>query len=293
MEKWQEIMSAPITPEEMEWKVQSKTLKNDKCKSLYVCYFTRAVAIARLNEAFGLNWSASYTTGGFVHHKEYGDGTEDVTYTECTIHVLTDNGLISRSDRASSSDVEPAKSGVSNSFKRAVSKYGMGLELYKYPKVYVECTGSGQSKNGYYAPKDSVLQNAWVQIYQLVQSGKALDEYFIDSKGQVFTYEFGWAGKRISDIPTKPVNPTEKPFTAKIQAAAAPQKTDIKLLKPPPIASGDNTKYALWLSKWDGKIHKAKDGSFEYVMVEGKPYECKKGLRQVLEGTDIYKSVNR
>jgi hypothetical protein len=283
MEEWQEVMSAPITPEEMEWKVQTKTLKNGKCKALYVCYFTRATAISRLNNAFGLQWSDSYYDGTFNHKKEYGNGEELVTFTNCTIDVIiSDHNKISRSGRATSADVEPSKSSESNAFKRAVSKFGMGLELYKYPKVYIEFTGKGDNKSSYYAPKNSVLLPAYEMIYNLVQSGNYNEEYFITANGELCTYEYGWKGKSLTAVnksKPKPVDPAKKPFTAAIQQE---ENKGPKLLALPPYSDAPRSKRAQFIRKWDGKIHRSKCDTFYFAKAGDDFYKVNKADYEAL-----------
>lgn len=267
-ENWKKIMTAPIPKEDMEWIIKTKSEGKKGVKALMITHTTRQLGIARLNEAFGLAWSDTYSDQSLTHEKEYGN-KEFVTvhYTECTLHVQHEDHVFvtTRKGRASSADVEPEKSAESNAFKRAVQKFGFGLELYNYPKVYVECTGTGAGTKNKYPPARAIMQAALDYVHDQANAGTALDEYFINSKGKLYSYAYGWSDK--------PINITAKKAPVK-KAAAKAEFVEVAAKEGPvmgtfpPFSEKENSSWAKALGKWDKKIHTSKDGSYQYVVLK-------------------------
>jgi len=265
-ENWEEIMTAPIPKQDMEWIIKTKTENKKGVKALMVTHTTRQLGIARLNEAFGLAWSDKYKDKNMTHQQEYGDGGFGlVHYTECKIIVNSPELKTKRRGRGSSADIEPEKSAESNAFKRAVQKFGFGLELYNYPKVYVECTGAGAGTKNKYPPSKPVRQAALNYIHDLANAGTALDEYFINAKGKLYSFAYGWGDKPIN------ITPAKKAPVKKAPAVEAPKMGTF-----PPFSEKPNSSWAKAIGKWDGNIHKSKDGKYNFVVLEAfgkKSYE--------------------
>ena len=114
----------PLTQDEIVWKIQSFT-KGTSPKTIVVPYIDNRAVMNRLDNCFGAeNWSSSFT--------ELKDGIK------CT---LTING-VSKEDGADVTSIEPTKGGISDAMKRAATQWGLGRELYDYPRVFVK----GQQK---------------------------------------------------------------------------------------------------------------------------------------------------
>lgn len=110
----------PLTQDEIVWKVQSFT-KGASPKTIVVPYIDNRAVMNRLDSCFGAeNWSASFS--------ELKDGIK------CT---LTIEG-VSKEDGADVTKIEPTKGGISDSMKRAATQWGLGRELYDYPKVFIK-----------------------------------------------------------------------------------------------------------------------------------------------------------
>ncbi len=113
-----------LKPHEIEWKVQSYT-KTDK--TIVVPYIDNRAVMNRFDDACGVeNWKSSFAEvsigkGGFM----------------CTISVKIDNEWVSKSDGASVSDIAPIKGGVSDSMKRCAVQWGLGRDLYDYPRIMI------------------------------------------------------------------------------------------------------------------------------------------------------------
>ena len=115
-----EILQKPITPPEIEWKVQSYT--KDKSKTIIVPYVTARCVMDRFDAAFGVEgWKTEFreVDGGFI----------------CRMSVKVENEWVWKEDGANKTDIEPVKGGISDSLKRAAHQWGLGRSLYSYPRV--------------------------------------------------------------------------------------------------------------------------------------------------------------
>ena len=110
----------PIQPDEIEWRVQSTT--KDKSKTIIVPYITNRCVMDRFDNAFGWDgWKS-----------EFKD-TEEGYICRITVH----NGVY-KEDGASRTKIEAVKGGVSDSMKRCAVQFGLGRDLYNYPKVMLK-----------------------------------------------------------------------------------------------------------------------------------------------------------
>lgn len=127
-------LSEPFNPAEIEWRAGATT--RDKSKALALAYITARAVMNRLDEVVGPeNWSDSYVqiegTGkrGFI----------------CTLAIRTNGEWVSKSDGADESDIESIKGGLSDAFKRAANKWGVGRYLYDLPDFWVSCEAFGNT----------------------------------------------------------------------------------------------------------------------------------------------------
>lgn len=120
------LFTKPLTPDEIEWKIQSKT-KGASVKTIVVPYIDNRAVMNRLDSVFGsTEWKSAF--------QEFGGGVL------CTLSIRNDdNGeWISKQDGADKTTIEPTKGGISDSMKRCATQWGLGRELYDYPRVFVE-----------------------------------------------------------------------------------------------------------------------------------------------------------
>jgi hypothetical protein len=118
-----ETLTAPIQPNEIEWRVQSVTSTG---KMIVVPYINNRCVMQRFDAAFGAtNWTSEF--------REIGNGFI------CRLTVNVDGQTIYREDGASKTNIEPEKGGISDAMKRAAVQFGLGRCLYDYPKVFIEC----------------------------------------------------------------------------------------------------------------------------------------------------------
>jgi hypothetical protein len=120
------VLNAPLTAHEIEWRVQSQT--KDGQKIIVVPYITNRCVMQRFDEQFGwAGWNNELKEidGGFL----------------CTITVsLPDGKSVSKTDGASRTGIEPVKGGISDAMKRCAVQFGLGRALYDFPKVFIETT---------------------------------------------------------------------------------------------------------------------------------------------------------
>jgi hypothetical protein len=143
---WQKLAD-PFPPAAISWRVGSTT--KDKTKGMALAYIDARDVMRRLDEAVGpANWSDSYieTPKGRII---------------CAIAILHQDGSwVSKSDAAGDTDVEGDKGAISDAFKRAAVKWGIGRYLYDLDSPWVELTAAGNSfkiKDSEYARLEKLL----------------------------------------------------------------------------------------------------------------------------------------
>lgn len=110
MENLLEELKKPFPVSAISWRIGQKN--KDKTKAKMLCYIDARDVMDRLDEVCGTNWSDYY---------------EEVKgRVVCTITI---DGK-SRSDGAGDTDIEGEKGGLSDAFKRAAVKWGIGRYLY-------------------------------------------------------------------------------------------------------------------------------------------------------------------
>ena len=132
----------PIEPKEIEWRVQSQT--KDREKLIIVPYINNRCVMERFDQAFGWdNWSSEFKLidGYFRIEKDKYGKEKTISYERgfiCTIKIQTETGFVIKSDSAETTKIESLKGGVSDSMKRCAVQFGLGRDLYDYPKIMIE-----------------------------------------------------------------------------------------------------------------------------------------------------------
>ncbi len=120
------VLTKPITPEEIEWRFQSQT--KDGQKMIVVPYLTNRTVMQRFDDQFGwAGWQNEIKEidGGFL----------------CTITAILPGGeIVRKTDGANRTTVEPIKGGISDAMKRAAVQFGLGRSLYDFPRVFIQTT---------------------------------------------------------------------------------------------------------------------------------------------------------
>lgn len=125
-----EKLSAPFDPKKISWRVGSTT--KDKTKGMALAYIDARDVMERLDSVCGIGgWQCSYP------HAD--------KKTICEISIFIDGQWISKADGAGDSDIEAEKGAISDAFKRAAVKWGVGRYLYDLDSPWVELEARGNS----------------------------------------------------------------------------------------------------------------------------------------------------
>ena len=123
----------PFNGREIECKIQ--VTSQDKQRGMAVAYMDARAVQKRLDETVGpFNWKNVYSL--------WHDNSQI-----CGISIFYDERKewVTKFDGAENSDFEPIKGGLSDSFKRAASVWGVGRYLYEMEGVWVEIEARGKS----------------------------------------------------------------------------------------------------------------------------------------------------
>lgn len=137
----------PFPPEDIEWYIGVTT--PDKAKGMAIPFITARAAQDRLDDVVGPpNWNNDYIS--------WKDGAQ-----LCKISIWDDekNMWISKVDGSGDTDIESIKGGLSQSFKRCASLWGIGRYLYYLDSPWVEIEPQGKSYR--IKPNQQILLPGW------------------------------------------------------------------------------------------------------------------------------------
>lgn len=146
----------PFCAKDIEWKIQVTT--QDKKRGMAVAYMDARAVQKRLDEVVGaFNWKNVYSL--------WHDNSQI-----CGISIFNDDRSewITKFDGAENSDIEPIKGGLSDSFKRAATLWGIGRYLYEIEGIWVEIEPKGKSfgiKQNQYGILESAYNAAINRIF--------------------------------------------------------------------------------------------------------------------------------
>lgn len=128
-----EQLAAPFAS--IHWRAQTVSNKEGRPPSaMALCYMDARDVMDRLDEVVGPDcWQDAYT--------ETAKGR-----VIASISIKIDGEWVTKSDGAGDTDVEGEKGGMSDAFKRAAVKWGIGRYLYNMPKVWAECELDSRGK---------------------------------------------------------------------------------------------------------------------------------------------------
>lgn len=125
-----EQLSSPFDPSEVDWRVGSTT--QDKSKGMALAYIDARTVMDRLDAVCGpAGWQNRYVIEG--------------TKTVCEIGIKCGDEWVWKSDGAGDSDVEAEKGALSDAFKRAAVRWGIGRYLYNLKSPWVPLKAFGKS----------------------------------------------------------------------------------------------------------------------------------------------------
>jgi hypothetical protein len=125
-----EQLASPFDPSEVDWRVGSTTA--DKSKGMALAYIDARTVMDRLDAVCGpAGWQCRYVLNG--------------TKTVCELGIKCQDEWVWKSDGAGDSDIEAEKGALSDAFKRAAVRWGIGRYLYNLKSPWVELKAFGKS----------------------------------------------------------------------------------------------------------------------------------------------------
>jgi hypothetical protein len=120
-------LAAEFPRGQISWRAQSVSNKNpDQPKALALAYIDARDVMNRLDDVVGVGgWQDRYEVFG--------------SKTICHLSLLIDGQWVTKADGAGDSDIEAEKGALSDAFKRAAVKWGIGRYLYDIASPWVPC----------------------------------------------------------------------------------------------------------------------------------------------------------
>lgn len=149
-----EKLIEPLKEEDIELRVGSCFEKG----FTLLLYKTARADVKRLNDVCGLGWK----------NRHFYDN-EKLLCCEISIYDSITKEWIGRSDVGTESNTEKEKGHYSDSFKRAGFRWGIGIELYNSPFVYLSWDMKLKESNGKkrYEPSNFYTSNLSLKDYQV------------------------------------------------------------------------------------------------------------------------------
>ena len=136
--KYLKDLAKPFDVKDVKWRLQQAN--KEKTGGWAVPYLDSRAIANRLDEVVGqMRWKDDYKP--WISLKEGG------TSQLCVIYIYDDDlkEWIGKTDGAGLSAIEPIKGGISDAFKRAAVKWGIGRYLYGMEPVWVKAKAKGNS----------------------------------------------------------------------------------------------------------------------------------------------------
>jgi len=135
-------LAAPFPPEDISWRVGSTT--KDKSKGMALAYLDARAVMDRLDAVCGpMGWQCRYSHAS--------------TKTVCDIGIKCGDEWVWKADGAGDSDIEAEKGALSDGFKRAAVRWGIGRYLYNLDSPWVELDEYKRIKKTEYAKLNAII----------------------------------------------------------------------------------------------------------------------------------------
>ena len=216
-------LAAPFHPSDLEWRAGATN--SEKSKALALAYITSRAVMDRLDEVVGpQNWRDEYKPGP--------DGG-----VVCGLSLRISDEWITKWDGANNTEFEAIKGGLSDAFKRAGYKWGIGRYLYRLESAWVPCELRGKTivLKSTPALPDWALPNEWVSA-----SGSGVSKPEVEVK------------KSTSD--------REREILASLGFGEAPQREPVTMATAPvtaPKSNGGNGNGAKRAASWSVPVVEA------------------------------------
>lgn len=166
-------LSAPFDPADVSWRCGPVT--GDKKKGMALAFADARVFMERLDDVL--------TPAGWQNKYSHANGK-----TVCDLGILYGDTWIWKADGAGDTDNEAEKGALSDAFKRACVRHGIGRYLYslKSPWVEIEETWAGSKK---YKIKDSEFEKLNALLENHAATARLIIEAGTKSNEGIETYK--------------------------------------------------------------------------------------------------------
>ncbi len=173
MTEYLEALAAPFKPQEVLWRIGPKSGDNTKP----LAYIDARIVMDRLDDVIGAHdWQCRYS------HAD--------RKTVCEIGLRVDGEWLWKADGAGESDIEGEKGALSDAFKRAAVRWGIGRYLYEIDAPWVKLTKGGKK----------ILESEMPKLQRLLGT----------DPGDMPAIDVGRAGLPASDERSSPPQPEDK-----------------------------------------------------------------------------------
>lgn len=136
-----ENLKKPFRVNDIEWRIQSSGIKNERPWARVLAYVTNRAIQERLDDTVGCNkWQNQYVKapeGGVL----------------CGISIKLDGEWITKWDGAENTNIEAVKGGLSGAMKRAAVQWGIGRYLYELSAGFANISEKGKYADKIKTPK--------------------------------------------------------------------------------------------------------------------------------------------
>ena len=177
-------LSAPLTKEDVELRIGATSIKGFSL----LLYKTARTDVKRLNSVCNTYWK----------NRHFYD-TKELLCCEISIYDTGIKEWVSRVDVGTESYTEKEKGSYSDSFKRAGFRWGIGLELYQSPFIWISWEMELNKNGKGYKPKGFYPSSMLLEKYE-VENGQINLKISYKSKGAIFTNIKKTQSKKNNDI---------------------------------------------------------------------------------------------
>ncbi len=168
-----EQLKYPFDVKVIHWRVGATN--REKTKGIALAYVDARDVMKRLDMVLGANWQCRYS-----HNGPQG--------TICDIGIKLDGEWVWRADGAGETDYEGTKGGMSDAFKRAAVRWGVGRYLYYLPNEWVDLAPGGKKfanpkSSAFNLPKWAIpdptlerLHNMWASLEDVKEEVQIIKE---------------------------------------------------------------------------------------------------------------------
>ncbi|MFK5891906.1 MAG: hypothetical protein QM504_01645 [Pseudomonadota bacterium] len=251
-------LSDPLGIGKIRFRVQSI---NKSGGATFLAYKNSRVDIQRLNSVIGAgNWQRKHSEGN----------------ANCTVSIWNPDieQWVGKEDTGTESRHDAEKGKASDSFKRACFNWGIGIELYSYPRIFIWLPeNEWELKGGKVKQTFDLSLNDWVWSSEF-NNGEIISLSAVDEKGRArYNYQ----------LPNKS-NKNDITPTPKKTSHTANEKTTISFVTPQQI-----------LDMWDKvKIHSTEKDDLRSYGELIKELQLKMGYEQSLVNItkDVYEKIS-